>query len=181
MELLAKLDRNILFFIQDHIRCAPLDALMRFMTFLGDMGLIWIVVGIILMTSRKTRTAGIMTIVTLGLTAGLNDKILKNIIMRPRPYVTHFGLGILIEAQKSYSFPSGHASSSFAAATAITLFCGKKGALAYIPAALIALSRIYVGVHYPTDIFFGALLGTCMGILIRWAYVVLINPKSSVQ
>jgi len=180
MELLAKLDRDILFFIQEHIRCAPLDVLMKLMSFLGDMGLLWIALGIILIINQKTRAAGIMTIITLGLTAGLNDKIIKNIIMRPRPYVTHFGLSILIEAQKSYSFPSGHASSSFAAATAITLFCGKKGALAYIPAALIALSRVYVGVHYPTDIFFGALLGTCMGILIRWVYIV-IKPRASAE
>ena len=101
----------------------------------------------------------------------LNNLLLKNLVARIRPYETVEGLSRIIEAQVDLSFPSGHAGSSFAAAAAIYLSCPRRiGIPALVLAALISLSRLYVGVHYPTDVICGALIGTAVAIVICRTY-----------
>ena len=100
-----------------------------------------------------------MYLLALGFAAVVNNLVVKPIIERPRPYEAIAGFEPLVEKLASYSFPSGHASSSFAAATALTLLFGKRGAIAFVPAALIAVSRPYLGMHYMSDVVCGALLG----------------------
>ena len=106
----------------------------------------------------------------------VNNMILKNLVARTRPYEAVDGLQRLIEAQRDLSFPSGHTGSSFAAAVIIYLTCPKKiGIPAMILAVLIALSRLYVGVHYPTDVLAAVVTGTGIAIL---TYFILEGDKT---
>ena len=96
----------------------------------------------------------------------MNDLVLKDLFARSRPFMEIDRLDVLVAFPMSHSFPSGHASSSFAAAYVLAKEFGRKGAWGYLPASLIAISRIYVGVHYLTDILGGAILGTGSAIVL---------------
>jgi membrane-associated phospholipid phosphatase len=153
-------DASVLLFIQEHLRNEFLDPMVIFITMLGDNGIIWILLGLALLIPKKTRRGGFDMLICLLFAFLVNDLLLKSLFARIRPYELIEGLTILVPPETSFSFPSGHTNASFACATSLTLSFGKKGALAYIPAAAIALSRLYVGVHYPTDVLGGILVGT---------------------
>ncbi|NLT63663.1 MAG: phosphatase PAP2 family protein [Clostridiales bacterium] len=153
-------DAGALLFIQENLRIPLMDAFMVFITKLGDIGFIWITIGLVLLVPKKTRRRAFNILICLLSAYLINDLLIKELVARPRPYDTIGDLSILVKPLSSYSFPSGHSSSSFAAALALTLAFGRKGALSYIPAVLIAFSRCYVGVHYPSDVLGGALVGT---------------------
>lgn len=159
-QAIALFDQNILLFIQENLRFDFLDPIMVFFTRLGDTGFIWILMAIVMLVPKKTRRAGIVVLLCLAGAFILNDLILKPLVARARPFVTMEELSVLVSHPGSFSFPSGHTNSSFACALALTLIYGKKGAWAYILAAIIAFSRCYVGVHYPTDVFVGMIVGT---------------------
>jgi undecaprenyl-diphosphatase len=90
----------------------------------------------------------------------INNHLIKNLVQRPRPFVTFTDLQIIIPTPSEFSFPSGHTSSSFAAAGVFYKHLPKKiGVPAIVLAGLIGLSRLYVGVHYPTDVIAGILMG----------------------
>jgi membrane-associated phospholipid phosphatase len=166
-QLIQQVDEAILLFIQEHIRSDILTPIMKGASFLGDAGLIWILAAVLLLTFRKTRRGGFDVALSLALASIVNNLIIKNLVARPRPFMTMEGLQLLIEPLSSYSFPSGHSCSSFAAATAIALsFKGRGGAWAFLPAALVALSRVYVGIHYPTDVLCGSLLGVLCSVFV---------------
>ncbi|NLW65516.1 MAG: phosphatase PAP2 family protein [Clostridiales bacterium] len=167
-EAIQNFDAGALLSIQENLRVPFLDGFMTFMTRLGDSGFIWILLGLLLLIPKKTRRSAADVFLCLALAFILNDLILKPLIARARPFETIDGLTILITAPGSFSFPSGHTNASFAAAFALTRAFGKKGALAYIPAILIAFSRCYVGVHYPTDVFAGMTVGTLAAVIACW-------------
>lgn len=152
-------DLEILLFIQEHIRCAVLTPFMRFFSLIGEVGAIWVIIGLILCLYPRTRMGGFYMLLSLVLGFMLNNIIIKNVFQRPRPYVTHPEIISLMGEVSEWSFPSGHTCSSFACATALAISFGKKGALAYILAVLIAFSRLYIGVHYPSDILGGMIVG----------------------
>lgn len=163
------LDGAILLWIQEWIRNDWLDSVMIGITHLGDAGLLWIVLSLLLLIPKKTRKYAMMAIVALLFSLLVNNMILKNIVARTRPYEVVEGLTRLIGAQRDLSFPSGHTASSFA--TAVVLFRNLKkryGIPLLVLAVLISLSRLYVGVHYPTDVLFGAISGTLLAILAQW-------------
>lgn len=165
MEALLALDQEILLFIQEYLRIPILTAFFTKFTLLGDGGAVWIVLGILLLVIRKTRKAGVLVLFSLLGSLIVNNLILKNLVARTRPYEVIEGLRLLIAPQWDYSFPSGHAGSSFAAAVAMFLTLPRKyGILALMGAFLIAWSRLYVGVHYPTDVIVGILTGTLIAI-----------------
>lgn len=139
---------------------------MVFFSKLGNIGFIWIFTGLLLLISKKTRRGGFDLLICLIAAYIVNDLIIKPLVARPRPYDTIEVLQILVKPLSSYSLPSGHTNFSFAAALALTLAYGKKGALAYIPAVLIAVSRCYVGVHYPSDVLLGMLCGTLVALAV---------------
>ncbi|WP_105614419.1 phosphatase PAP2 family protein [Vallitalea okinawensis] len=143
-----------------------LDYFMAFISTIGNAGLIWIVVSITLLLFKKTRGIGIAAIIALILNTVLVNLFLKPIFNRPRPYAIIEGIEYIIKTpSEPYSFPSGHASSSFAVATAIylTSFKNKFAYLALILAALIAFARVYFCVHFPSDVIIGSLIGILMG------------------
>lgn len=160
-EALAIAEGNLLLLIQEYLRYPIVDDVMLFITKLGDKGFIWIVVGIIFLFPKKTRRAALLSLLSLVCAHLLCNEVLKDYVMRVRPYEVVEGLTSLIGAQSDYSFPSGHAMTSFAAA--IVYFRHQKRRLG-VPmltlAILIAVSRLYIGVHYPSDVIIGAVLGT---------------------
>ena len=154
-------DASILLWIQANLRGA-LDAVMTFITHLGDKGLFWIVLTLALLCFRRTRKVGVVSAISMVIGLLVVNIVLKNWIARVRPYELIEGLNLMIEKQHDFSFPSGHATNSFACAW--VLFRGLKkrwGIPALILAILIAFSRLYVGVHYPTDIIVGVAIGIC--------------------
>ncbi|MEG1107808.1 MAG: phosphatase PAP2 family protein [Oscillospiraceae bacterium] len=164
IDFIQNLDANALLFIQDNLRTPFFDGFFVFITKLGDFGLLWIALGLALLIPKKTRRGALTLLLALLLTLIVNNYLIKPLVARPRPYSTIEGLSIIVERLGSFSFPSGHASSSFAAATIFALVFGTKGAWAFLPAVLIAFSRCYVGVHYPSDVLVGALVGTAVAL-----------------
>lgn len=158
---------QILDFIQDNIRSEFLDILMPIISRLGNSGIIWILTALILISTKKYRIDGITMIAALLMNLLISNIILKPLIMRVRPCDINTAVELLISRPTDYSFPSGHTSSSFAAATVI--FFGNRciGTLAAIFASAMAFSRLYLYVHYPSDILGGVVIGVTLGILAR--------------
>lgn len=124
---------------------------------LSQFGIVmWILIGAGLLLSKKKREAGMYTLASITL-AWLVQYLLKIWIARPRPTVDP--LQLLIEMPTSYSFPSGHAMVAFSAAATIWTFMPKWGAGALLLALLIAVSRVYLHVHFVSDVVFGAFIG----------------------
>ena len=165
-ETLLNIDGGLLLFIQDYVRNSILDSIMIFITTLGNGGMIWIAATLILIIPKKTRKIGIMSAVALLGSLIINNNLIKNIVQRPRPFVTFTDLQILIPTPSEFSFPSGHTSSSFAAASVFYKHLPKKlGIPAIVLAGLIGVSRLYVGVHYPTDVIAGCFMGIFLAYL----------------
>lgn len=137
-----------------------LNYVMIFITSLGNGGLIWIAAALFLIFQNKNmlKREGFTIAVALIIFSVLGLLILKPIIARPRPFIAQ-GVDILIREPIGFSFPSGHTGSSFAAASVIYFYNKKRGLLALILATLIAFSRMYLFVHYPSDIVGGLILG----------------------
>ena len=160
MEFLINLDGNILLWIQEYIRQDWMDGFWKGITMLGDSGWFWIALSLLLMVPRQTRWIGITSLAAIVIGALITNVTLKNLVARTRPYEVVEGLVLLIEKQRDYSFPSGHTCASFAAAGVYWRMLPKKfGIPLVILAAMIAFSRLYVGVHYPTDVLAGLLIG----------------------
>ncbi len=162
---MTNLDIGILYWLQDHVVCSFLTPLMKTVTTMGNGGIIWILICLILMIPKSTRKIGITAALSLAFVFLLNNVVLKNIVARPRPF-TYADIELLINAPRSYSFPSGHAASSFATATAVFLKNRKFGAAALALAALVAFSRLYFFVHFPSDVLIGSLEGIFIAIVV---------------
>ncbi|HEY8364332.1 MAG TPA: phosphatase PAP2 family protein [Haloplasmataceae bacterium] len=163
--MIRELDYQILDFIQEFLRSDHMDKIMVFFTKLGDYGIIWIIICAILLISPKTRYIGFIGLVSLLFSLIINDYILKNIFDRTRPYVG-IDIDLLIPKLESSSFPSGHTSSSFAAALVFNKYFRKPYSyLALLLAAIIAFSRLYLYVHFPTDVLFGIVSGFLCSLL----------------
>lgn len=168
MESLLNLDASILLWIQEHLRTPGLTMVMKQITKLGNAGIFWILLTIGLLLFAKTRNTGIMAGISLAISFVINNLFLKNVVARTRPYEVVEGLSRLIEKPVDYSFPSGHAASSFAVAVILYLELPKKyGIPLLILAGLISFSRLYLGVHYPSDVLVGALSGTVIALAVH--------------
>lgn len=143
-----------------------LDKILAFITSLGNAGIIWIVLAVVLLILPKTRKTGIIVAAALLADLVLCNLILKNLVARVRPYDVNTAIAILIKKPLDFSFPSGHTAASFAAMTALFLAKMKKAWIAaLVLAVLIAFSRLYFYVHYPTDVLGGAVVGILSGII----------------
>jgi undecaprenyl-diphosphatase len=124
------------------------------------------VCGVILPFFKKYRRYGIFVLVAMLLCSLIGNEILKPIVARARPYHIDTAIELLVERPSSFSFPSGHTCSSAVGATVLTLANKKFGYAAIPVAALIAFSRLYVFVHFPTDVLAGAILGIGLGLVV---------------
>ena len=160
-------DISVLNWIQEHITNPFCDAVLSFISMLGDYGLLWIVAAVVMLFFKKTRKTGLMVGAALILGLIFGNGILKNAIGRIRPYDLENAMVTtpLIHKPSDLSFPSGHSLASFEFATVIFIRDKRFGIPLLILAALIAFSRIYFYIHFPTDIICGALLGVVNGIL----------------
>ena len=154
---------EILNFFQE-LHTPVLTWIMRAASRLGDVGFIWILLAVILLLIPKTRKIGMLVSVALILDVITCNLILKPLVARTRPYDVNTAIELLIAAPKDFSFPSGHTAASFAAVSALWFAKEQKFWIpALVLAVLIAFSRMYFYVHYPTDVLGGALLGILCG------------------
>ncbi len=163
------LEQSILLWIQNNLRNEVLTPFVVTFTNLGNEGILWIILSILLVINPKTRKVGFLSLLSLAITYLIGCPILKNLFVRTRPYEVIDGLQRLIGPQGSHSFPSGHTASAFSCAVVIFLNIKKRYGIPVLTAAfLMGFSRLYVGVHYPTDVLCGALLGTIIAILVSY-------------
>jgi undecaprenyl-diphosphatase len=158
-------DLAILDWIADHIHTDLLDQMMPVITSLGDKGIIWILLALILICIPKERTAGLQILLALGFSFLFCNTLLKNLVGRVRPFDIISGIELLIRSPHDYSFPSGHTSAAFAAATVLWLNCHKAKHVLLGLAVLMGFSRLYLYVHYLSDVLAGALVGIASGFL----------------
>ena len=172
-------DLPILDWIAANLWCGFLDAVMPVITLLGDAGIFWILIAVAMLIFPKYRKIGLAMGAALVIGLLVCNVTMKPLFARIRPYdyqLLHFQktIPLLIEAQHDFSFPSGHTLASFEAATALMLNNKKLGIPAMILASLIAFSRLYLYVHYPTDV----LVSIGLGIFIGWLGNLLIQKLS---
>lgn len=158
-----QLELSFLDSIQSYLRCDFLDAAMPIISMLGNAGAIWIACAVVLLLIPKTRRVGVVLAVSLALEAICCNFILKPLVARIRPFDMNTAAQLLISAPKDFSFPSGHTGAAFAAASALFFSKNRLWIPSLILAILIAFSRLYLYVHYPTDVLGGALLGILSG------------------
>lgn len=156
---IQNIDIKLLTLIQRRLRCTVLDKMMPLITALGTCGIVWGVVMIVFLRIPTYRRAGFTLLVTLSVCAVLTNVILKLAFARPRPCHIFTDIPLLISRPMDFSFPSGHTMSSFAAATVILQTNHILGIAALALAALISFSRLYLFVHFPSDVLAGILFG----------------------
>ncbi|MEG1751137.1 MAG: phosphatase PAP2 family protein [Raoultibacter sp.] len=169
---ITSLDFTLLDALQTSCASPALDCLMPFITNAGNMGIIWAFIGCGLLLSPRYRRFGIGIFIALGLSFVLGSLILKPLVGRIRPFEMNPAIQLLIPAPTDSSFPSGHTMAAFAAAT-VLCFIPRKPLVkiaALAGAALIALSRLYLYVHYPSDVLAGMALGVACG-LAAWLII----------
>ncbi len=135
-----------------------------FNDFVGAKGEIWVILGLILFSIPKTRKCGICVLVSYILAYFIGDGVLKELIKRIRPCNVDTTVPLIVKRSTSYSCPSVHSMLAFASAVSIFMNYKRVGIIALVFAILIGFSRLYFFVHYPTDVLFGALLGTLIGL-----------------
>lgn len=150
------------------LRFGVLDVIMLFFTYIGEVGAVCIITALVLLIMKKTRKAGIYVAICLILDFLIINVFLKNVVQRARPYEFSQSLVDRIISLKyklpdDYSFPSGHSAVTFCCATALVCLFGKKALFTFVIAFLVAFSRLYIGVHYPTDVLAGAVIGSAIG------------------
>jgi len=156
---LKNIDIKMLNMINKKFHYRILDKIMPLVTALGNGGIVWFAISIYLIGSENNRTEGYMVLASIVIAAIIGEGIIKHLIKRTRPFVNMLECKLLISKPITYSFPSGHTASSFAAAGIFAAYGSKYSILMLILASLIAFSRIYLSVHYPTDVLMGIILG----------------------
>ncbi|MEE0858569.1 MAG: phosphatase PAP2 family protein [Acutalibacteraceae bacterium] len=163
-------DFPILYFIQDNIVSPILNGIMVFVSAIGEGGAIWVLTSLFMIFFRKTRTCGILMLCAMAFCYVTGDLLAKNLFCRIRPCYQDMSVEMLVNRPNSYSFPSGHSSSSFAAASTAFYFNKKIGIPALFLAGLVAFSRLYLFVHFPSDVITGILWGIFGAILTIFIY-----------
>ena len=143
-----------------------LDEFMVFVSALGNHGMVWIAIAVVFLFGKKTRRCGLLMLISMLICLALGNGFLKNAIGRARPCWVDDTVQMLIAVPQDYSFPSGHTMHGFTAAVMIWLHNKKVGAAALVLAGVIAFSRLYLFVHYPTDVLAGFCIGTAVAMLV---------------
>lgn len=170
MEAILKFDWAVFQWVENNLWNPVLDKIFPIITIFGNKGLFWIILALLLCASKKYRRVGIIMAVAIILDGVSVNLILKNVFARPRPYDLELWKGVfqypgLIKKPVDFSFPSGHTVVCFAGA--VSLFAADKkwmGITGIILAALVGFSRIYLHVHYCTDVLVGVVIGILCGV-----------------
>ncbi len=166
-EYITQFDFSLLYWIQDTLKCAFMDFVMPKITFLGNAGLIWLLWAVIMLLIPKYRRSAVLLLA--GLIAGvlMGNVVMKNLFARPRPCWLDTSVQLLVSVPHDFSFPSGHTLSSVIAAIVLTSADRRFGVIAVPLAFLIAFSRLYLFVHFPTDVVISVILGIAIGTAAR--------------
>ena len=169
IETITNFDFTILYWIQENLRTEWMDSICAFLSWAFHIGVPWIVLGAVLFCFKKTRAAGVILVVAVALTFFFNEIAIKNIIGRDRPCTIDQTIQLAVKRPTSFSCPSGHSASCFAAAGSLLFTFKKLGIPLVIFAAFMGFTRLYLFVHFPTDVLLGAILG----LLMAWVTVLL--------
>ncbi|NLJ31230.1 MAG: phosphatase PAP2 family protein [Clostridiales bacterium] len=164
------MDIQILNFVQEHCHNGLTDFIFPLITSLGNFGAVWIAAAVALLISKKYRAWGVMLLAVLLLTHVLGEYLIKPIVARPRPFLAFPGRILLIRPPAGYSFPSGHTATAFCSAVILWKADRRFGISAAVLAALIAFSRVFLFVHYPTDVLAGLILGVICAFVVIFVY-----------
>ena len=165
IEAVTAWDASVITAISENVNSAFLTTFFRIVTLLGECGIFWIAAAVVLLFFKKTRRCGICIGASLLIGVIIGNGIIKNVVARPRPYDAIAGIESVVSHLSDYSFPSGHSLCCFEAATALAMNRTRWAIPAYVAAVLVAVSRLFLFVHYPTDVICGALLGILFGVL----------------
>ena len=166
MNIIQNIDNSILQFIQINMRSSIMDKVMPLITDLGNGAIIWMLIAIVFLINKKYRRYGLMIIVALMLCFIVGNLSIKPLVARVRPFNAAPLLdGLLIKQPTDFSFPSGHTMCSFASGVVIFYMNRRLGIFALIISSLIGFSRLYLYVHYPSDVLLGAIIGILLGII----------------
>ena len=154
---------SILYALQE-LHNPVLDAIMVFITKLGDDGILWISIGVLCLFFKKHRKMGVQVLLSMLLATIIGNLILKNIFARPRPCDIDAAVALLVSRPHGHSFPSGHSINGMVAAMSLFLNNKKIGIPALVLAGLIGFSRLYLFVHFPTDVLGGFALAILIAI-----------------
>ena len=155
---------QILKFVQETFSCGFLDAIFKFISYIGNKGAIWIVCALVMCIFKKTRKAGIVSAISLVFCLVIGNMALKPLIGRMRPYEFDTTLNVIIPLLKDASFPSGHTMAAFAFCHSVANVYKRYRIPLYALAVFMGLSRIYLCMHFPTDVIFGAFFGILFAI-----------------
>ena len=166
-EFITEIDFTILNWIQEHLKCDILDKVMPVFTSIGNKGALFILMAVVLLCISKYRKWGAALACSLFLGFLFGNLLIKNIVARVRPYDQAANITLLIDKLKDYSFPSGHTMAAFEFFAVLCMMPVKKRykILAGIVAFTMAFSRLYLQVHFPSDVLGGMLLGTLFGVM----------------
>lgn len=165
MNYITRMDNWIFRSINSRFRCSLLDKLMPRLTFLGGATASVITCILLLIISYQVNGLGKSSFYALA-GSHLIVQIVKRFITRPRPYLVMEGVNLWEDLiLKDYSFPSGHTTASFSLATVIGIYYPVVAPFVLLLAWLVGVSRIYLGLHYPSDVFIGSVIGIVSGIL----------------
>lgn len=160
---------RLLLWIREYLSHPILDKIFVFISTIGDAGFLWITIGLFFLAQKKHRTLGLLILLSLIGSLMITNGVLKNWIARPRPY-TLWPVDLLINKNPEFSFPSGHTSAAFAAAWMMYMNKKRLGIYMLVLATLMGLSRVYLFMHYPTDVIGGAVIGILIAESIYWCY-----------
>lgn len=165
-------DLPVLDWIQANLQSSFMDKFMPFITIFGDAGIFWMIIAALLFVFPKTRRTGLGMAIAMMIGLLVCNVTLKPLVARIRPYDLQAELGVAIQLlcgpQHDFSFPSGHTIASFEAAVVMMRNSKKLGIPAMIMAVLISFSRMYLYVHYPTDVIASIILGTLFALFGNW-------------
>lgn len=156
-----------------------LDKIMVALSTIGNAGILWIVLAVILLIMKKTRRCGAQMALAMLLTFIIGNLVLKNMISRDRPCWIDPTVALLVKNPMDFSFPSGHSMNGFTAAVTILFYDKRWGIAAIILASLVAFSRLYNFVHFPTDVFAGVVIGTVVACLVNLLFMRMQSVKKS--